>query len=260
MGDETIRKNVQDYYDNFCRRCWHSASRYDAHNRLDVTIKFFLDECNGDTVLDLGCGQGGLINCLAERFKFVVGMDISRVGIKKAWSNSHKKQKCNFIVADIEHLPFKPNCFDVVVMVEVLEHLSSQAQALQSITTILKLSSGHFVLTTPNRLYHDFSELIYKLVSKNFEETDQIIENQLYPASLRSLVNSFFQIEKEKGVCFRVPFIENLNSAFLLSLSNWLSETLERYNCSPKIALHQCLLCSPKTTRKCKTRSSNAEL
>ena len=239
------KKDVQVYYDNFWKPRAECQATYDVHNRLNIVIKSFLSECNGDTVLDLGCGEGASINCLAERFRVVVGMDVSRVGVKKAWKRSQFKRKCNFIVADVEHLPFKHSCFDVVFMVEVLEHLSSQAQALQDINTILK-PSGHFVLTTPNRLYRDFSALIYKVALKSFDETGQIIENQLYPASLRSLVNTSFQIEKERGVYFAVPFIENLNSAFLLSLRNWLSETLERCNCSPKIALHQCLLCSPK--------------
>jgi SAM-dependent methyltransferase len=129
-------------------------------------------------------------------------------------------------------------------MSEVLEHLYDQKQALRDVRRLLK-PLGQFILTTPNRLYHDVAQLMCKFALKRFE-SDQIVENQLYPEGLRSLVKTYFTIQKERGVFFAVPFVERFNSTFLLSLRDWLSETLENCNCISKIAQHQCLLCSPK--------------
>lgn len=237
------KTEVQAYYDSRYQ-LRKSYAGYDVGERLRMAILTFLDGCDDDMVLDLGCGTGVLTDLLIARFKLVVSMDISRVGVKIAWKRSRFRRKCNFIVADALNLPFQRECFDAVVMVEVLEHLDDQRQALKDVKRLLK-PLGYFILTTPNRLYRDVAQLMCKLALKQFQ-SDQIVEKQLYPTSLRSLVKTFFNIEKEKGVFFTVPFIERFGSAFLLSLRNWLSEILENVNCSPKIALHQCLLCSPK--------------
>ena len=209
-----------------------------------MAIMSFLDECNGDVVLDFGCGAGHLTDLLMKRFRMVVGVDISRVGVRTAWKHSRVEGRCNFILADAFHLPFKRECFDVVVMSEVLEHLYDQTQALRIANRLLK-PQGHFILTTPNRLYRDVGQLMYKFAFKS-SDSAQIIENQLHPGILRSLVKTFFNIEKERGVYFTVPCVERLAPIFLLPLRIWLSETLENYGFSPKMALHQCLLCSPK--------------
>lgn len=240
------KKEVQAYYEN-AARAYQRIGRlagYDVGERLAMTIMPFLDGCGADVVLDLGCGSGRLTDLLVERFRLVVGVDISRVGVKIAWKKSRLKGRCNFIVADALHLPFKRECLDAVVMSEVLEHLYSQKQALREANRLLK-PRGHFILTTPNRLYRDVGQLMCKFALKSYE-SDQIVENQLYPAGLRSLVEAFFNIEKEKGVFFTIPFLEKSNIAFLLSLRNRLSEALENRDYLPKIAQHQCLLCSPK--------------
>jgi ubiquinone/menaquinone biosynthesis C-methylase UbiE len=243
------KTEVQAFYDRRYqrgrpRKC---SAIYDVGKRLRMVIASFLDGLDGDVILDLGCGAGSLTNLLLGRFKLVVGVDISRVGVKIANARAEEslsEGKCNFIVADALHLPFRRECFDAVVMSEVLEHLYDQKQALMEANRLLKPHS-HFILTTPNRFYSDVAQLMFKFARKRFQ-FDQIVENQLYPASLRNLVKTFFNIEKERGVFFTVPLIERFNSPFLLSLRNWLSETLENSNCFPEKALHQCLLCCRK--------------
>jgi 2-polyprenyl-3-methyl-5-hydroxy-6-metoxy-1,4-benzoquinol methylase len=216
-----------------------------AQKRLHMAINSLLKECKGDSVLDFGCGAGRLTQLLMKRFKKVVGVDISHVGLRIARYHSQKvRGDCNLVLGEVFNLPFKRECFDVIVMSEVIEHLEHQMKALNIVNKLLK-HDGYFILTTPNRVYSDVTELIYKFARKPFSSA-QIIEKQIHPRALRSLVRHFFNIEKEKGVYFTVPCAEKLVPGFLLPFEIWLSETLENCGFSSKMAIYQCLLCSPK--------------
>ncbi|MFX1521776.1 MAG: class I SAM-dependent methyltransferase [Promethearchaeota archaeon] len=243
------KKEVQFFYDSWFNRF---KKRSSAHKyivrwkraRLRTAIASFLDKFDGNVVLDFGCGAGHLTDLLLRRFRLVVGVDISRIGVKTAWKRSRVKEKCDFILADALHLPFKSDCFDVIVMSEVLEHLYDQAQALKNAKRVVK-PHGHFIITTPNRLYRDVGQIMYKCALRRYN-IGQIVENQLYPGVLRSLVKNYFNIERVRGVYFTVPCAERLVPNFLLPLRIWLSITFEKAGLLTKIALHQCLLCSPK--------------
>jgi 2-polyprenyl-3-methyl-5-hydroxy-6-metoxy-1,4-benzoquinol methylase len=241
---------VQTFYDNFWKpRKKRKIGGDSFHKRLNKVIASFLGEHSSGVVLDLGCGDGYLVVLLAKSFSSVIGIDVSRVGVRKAWKWSKANEvngKCNFIVVDASHLPFKPACFDTIVMREVVEHLTNQMQAMRDTYRLLK-PLGSFILSTPNRLYLDVSAIMLKLVMKSIDDHGQIIENQLYPAELRSLVNPFYKIKKEKGILFEIPIVsEYLNSAFLVSLRNLLSVTFEDWNFPSILAQNQCILCSPR--------------
>jgi ubiquinone/menaquinone biosynthesis C-methylase UbiE len=213
--------------------------------RLRMAVKSLMCECSGNMVLDFGCGAGHLTQLLMKRFGTVVGVDISLSGLKIALDHSRQvKGDCNFVLADVFHLPFRRDCFDVVVMSEVIEHLDDQMQALKIIDNLLK-SHGNLVLTTPNRFYRDVTWFIYRLASKKFDY-DQVVESQLSPKGLRDIIKNFFKIEKEKGVYFSVPCVEKIAPKFVLPFRVWISEIFEDYDLLPRMAVHQCLLCSLK--------------
>jgi ubiquinone/menaquinone biosynthesis C-methylase UbiE len=97
-------------------------------------------------VLDVGCGFGvyGLVvqKCGA---RMSVGIDINREYIKKSRLSLS-------ILADAHALPFRGSCFDIVLMVEVLEHLSHEVKVLREARRVLK-KRGLLLLTVPNRFY-----------------------------------------------------------------------------------------------------------
>lgn len=242
------KPEIQTYYNRFHQRK-RLLNEYNVNKRLTLAVEVFLKDYAGNIALDIGCGPGRLTDTLLKKFSYVVGMDISQDSVKFAYKNSRIKEKCDFVVADTSYLPFKKGCFDTIVMSEVLEHLYCQKQVLKEIKKLLKYQ-GYLILTTPNRVYRDIHHLIYTLAQKS--KFGQIIENQLYPAELRILVRNFFIIQKEKGVFFSLPFIDfeiflyYFNNTFLLSIRNWFSEFLENRDLLPRLAQHQCLVCSPR--------------
>jgi len=68
-------------------------------------------------VLDIGCGTGGFMKRLRERYTRVVGLDLSWLGLTHTRSRGFPA----VLMADANQLPFPDNCFDLVVCIDVLE-------------------------------------------------------------------------------------------------------------------------------------------
>jgi SAM-dependent methyltransferase len=96
---------------------------------------------------DIGCGTGRHTSA-ASRFDHVVtvGSDINFDDVLETrrrlnFEKEVEEQGDNTwgaIVADIYHLPFKTNSFDVVICSEVLEHIQDQERAVQEVVRVVR--------------------------------------------------------------------------------------------------------------------------
>ena len=86
-------------------------------------------------LLDCGCGPGGISISLAEILNKgnVIGIDIEQSQIEIAEKIALEKNVKNiqFKLADIFHLPFADNSFDVVFTHATLYHLNYPVKALK---------------------------------------------------------------------------------------------------------------------------------
>jgi len=73
-------------------------------------------------------------------------LDISKTCIRNL-----KKSGAKAIVGDATNLPFKNNFFDLVVAIEVLEHIEDDRKAIAEIARVLK-PSGFFLFSVPLRM------------------------------------------------------------------------------------------------------------
>jgi acyl transferase domain-containing protein/SAM-dependent methyltransferase/acyl carrier protein len=72
----------------------------------------------GCRVLDVGCGRGGTVALIAERFDAdVTGIDLSPEAVAFC-RRTHRRDKVRFDVGDAEHLPADDRAFDAVVNIE----------------------------------------------------------------------------------------------------------------------------------------------
>jgi 2-polyprenyl-3-methyl-5-hydroxy-6-metoxy-1,4-benzoquinol methylase len=105
----------------------------------------------GDSVLDCGCGLGQGTQMLFDRSGKAAGVDIDTRFID--YCRLHCT-KCRFSCLDVSHnLPFPNEHFDVVVAIELLEHMPSGnavRRALTNIQRVLK-PGGFLVASAPNR-------------------------------------------------------------------------------------------------------------
>ena len=102
----------------------------------------------GDHVLDLGSGAGN--DCFVARAIVgesgkVTGLDMTEPMIRKARENCSKLNYKNveFVLGDIEKMPFKDNLFDVVISNCVLNLVPDKTKAFSEIFRVLK-TGGHF--------------------------------------------------------------------------------------------------------------------
>jgi SAM-dependent methyltransferase len=120
---------------------WYLRSRHRFVARLASKV---LKRSGGTSVLDAGCGTGGLCAFLeAEGVTTIVGCDAESEAVAHGREKGRLK---NAIVADVSKLPFDDNAFDLVICSEVLEHLPDHRAGLRE---ILRVSRGPVLLTIP---------------------------------------------------------------------------------------------------------------
>jgi len=100
----------------------------------------------GDRVLDLGCGNGRLLQIFKEIDIVYTGTDGSEKLIeiaKKTYPNT------TFQVADALHLPFSTNSFDKVYTIAVLHHIPSKELRLEFLEGVRRVlrPGGALILT-----------------------------------------------------------------------------------------------------------------
>jgi SAM-dependent methyltransferase len=101
----------------------------------------------GKRTLDVGCGLGTYVEKFRQHSDQVYGIDIEVERVMEAG-----KRLPNLLAAAAEGLPFSDNCFDVLLLHEVLEHVSDDRQVVQEAYRVLK-PGGRMVIFAPNRLY-----------------------------------------------------------------------------------------------------------
>jgi len=95
-----------------------------------------------DFVLDIGCGNGNLVNYLARRLgREVVGLDISDEGFARALGAAKRDRLLHLVRcvrADAEAVPFSDAAFDAVLLVHTLHHLARPEAILRETWRVLK--------------------------------------------------------------------------------------------------------------------------
>jgi methionine biosynthesis protein MetW len=102
-----------------------------------------------DRVLDVGCGDGltsGML--LKEIAQAYQGVDVSSAAIAQATDHGFAAE----VIEDASKLPFPDSSFDVVTLIEVLEHLFDPAGAVQEAARVLR-PGGRLLATMPNIAY-----------------------------------------------------------------------------------------------------------
>ena len=89
----------------------------------------------GRRLLDVSCGQGGMLRFAAKAGLEAFGLDLSTIAAKKA-RDLNKAAAVN--VADAERLPFGNDAFDYVTNIGSVEHYFHPFSAAQEMSRVLK--------------------------------------------------------------------------------------------------------------------------
>jgi SAM-dependent methyltransferase len=124
----------------------------------EYIIPFLENACNinlrGMSVLEIGCGQGGVIAAFYDHGCHAVGMDISETRLKKAAALAREgalPRAIKFVCVNIlqpEQTAKWRQRFDLIVMKDVIEHLPGHRRLLDQVAALLK-PQGHLFLSFP---------------------------------------------------------------------------------------------------------------
>jgi 2-polyprenyl-3-methyl-5-hydroxy-6-metoxy-1,4-benzoquinol methylase len=104
-----------------------------------------------DFLLDLGCHQGEISYRVAPLVNKIIAVDCDKKALERANAQKQNGMDIDFKYLDLEKkLPFKNGQFNVVLFLDVLEHLNQRHQAMMEVYRILK-KDGYLILSLPNR-------------------------------------------------------------------------------------------------------------
>jgi SAM-dependent methyltransferase len=97
----------------------------------------------GATVLDVGCGTGGVAACLAKRYQ-VFGTDTSPLAVDFCRKRGLKNIHCG----TLDDAPFSENQFEAILLLDVIEHIDNDENVLRQVWRLLR-PGGFAVITVP---------------------------------------------------------------------------------------------------------------
>ena len=115
--------------------------------RHRAAYAYAIAKAPGGRVLDLGCGSGYGAAELAEALPRVVGLD-------RVPPDAGARGGVAYVRADLEAVPLRPVCFDMISSFQVIEHLVDPTLYLNAMTRLLS-PDGFALITTPNLLTSD---------------------------------------------------------------------------------------------------------
>ncbi len=127
-------------------------------------------------ILDVGCADGRSAFPLVRDTATVIGFDISKNMVKKAIERAKSVGAygtTSFFVADADHLPFKDEVFDYIVIYGVLHHLPNPETTCRDVQRILKKGGIYFGSENNKSMFRGIFDFMMKLLPLWTEEAGE---------------------------------------------------------------------------------------
>lgn len=224
------------------QREWHREKLENALLHLNL---------DGKKVLDLACGSGGLTRKLKRicRSATIFGMDFNAKAISYAKTRDSGVKGLKYLVGDAENIPFKDNFFDIVIGLDMLDHIPDYKKSMREINRVLK-KDGDVVLTVEN--HHSLwpvVEYLWYLRSYfgNARDLRHVHVVHFTPKTFNELIeNTGFSVKK-------FYTIHNLNTFFYL-VSDYYPKSLNSFISRKNLGLS--LFCYAKKIKQIKPDGS----
>lgn len=195
------------------RTHYHSDSFLERNiwGKKKQVIKKILDSIEHESVVDIGCGDGGLFSLIKKNAKYT-GIDISPTQLK-AFKSSLKSTNSSpiLIEADASNLSLKDNSFDVAIVCDVLEHVIDPLVVMREIKRVVK-KGGYVIIGIPNE---NLLELV-RLIALRFPLRSP---DHIYAIYASDIKKHFPNILKRVGVPFNL-FLSELNLLNIFLVKN----------------------------------------
>ena len=143
--------------------CDYEYTKYKTRNpivqrmiqRFYNEIKRIMEKLEYTSLLDAGCGDGEALVRLQHilpRETTGIDIDVKQIDIAKS-----KISDVKFEVRDLMKLPYLDDSFDLVICLEVLEHVANPESILSEIA---RVSAKHLIISVPNEPYFMLGNLL----------------------------------------------------------------------------------------------------
>jgi 2-polyprenyl-3-methyl-5-hydroxy-6-metoxy-1,4-benzoquinol methylase len=133
----------------------NTYDKYGSHNPLvrrlmdgfQRSLEELVDRAEPDSLLDVGCGEGVLVERLARRLgsRRVAGVDLQEQSIQAGWAQ-HRAPNLEYRTMHGGELPFATDEFDLVSAIEVLEHMPDAQRTLDEMA---RCAQRHLLVSVP---------------------------------------------------------------------------------------------------------------
>lgn len=178
----------------------NSYDKYSAGNPIErrmvrrflATLDEMLPREAPRRVLEVGVGEGEIAARVHERFPEadVVGIDLHDPDLAAEWV----RRAHIGAFADVAHLPFPDGCFDLVLGIEVLEHVPDPVRAL---TEMRRVGSNSLVLSVPREPIWRLANMARGRYLSDRGNTPGHV-NHWSGRAFRDLVDGFFEVHVTK--------------------------------------------------------------
>lgn len=173
--------------------------------RDNVKSHFNREDCEGLTLLDIGCGGGLLSEPMARLGMEVTAIDASEKNIKIASLHAEKSGlKIDYRCTSAEELAATDAQFDVVLNMEVIEHVASVESFLKASCGLVK-PNGIMILATLNRTMKSYAlaivgaEYVLKWLPKGTHDWNKFLKPSEIEPHLR---NNGMNLQRIQGVFY----------------------------------------------------------
>lgn len=149
--------------------------------------------------LDAGCGSGRITRVLVRKSQVTVAMDANVTMLRQAMRKICSSHQSEFVVGDVEHLPFRKNYFDVVTCFRVMWHMSNPLKSIAELVGVTK-TGGLLLIDIMNRYS------LFNLYSSVFKKKDVLTKSSCLREIVKFLISNGTEIVEMKGV--RSPIIQ----------------------------------------------------
>ena len=213
-----MNKNAYNraYYEGRNSNYWWTVGNYENFKNFPhwkEMLKLIHTLKPNGTLLDIGCAYGLLVNMASKHFD-AYGIDISQFAIEK----SKRYSRGNIAKASASDIPFRDEAFDVITVIDTLEHVPQLAQCLEDIKRALK-KNGVLLIQLPNRVIWHLCECIAL--------SDETHTNDLTLSEWKAILSTHgLKVKKCLGLISyaikKIPFFINSEKVAMLFPELWI--------------------------------------
>ena len=185
-SNSNVDANEINKFEALAARWWDPESEFKPLHEINPLRLDYINrrsKLDNKNVIDVGCGGGILAESMAAVGAQVTGIDMGEAPLAVARLHQHETNvKVNYQKSTAENVAEqKPESFDVVTCMEMLEHVPHPASVIEACARLVK-PDGHVFFSTLNRNPKSFlfaivgAEYVLNLLPKGTHEYQKFIK------------------------------------------------------------------------------------